>query len=90
VRAAARHVTQSYDQLLAPTGLRTTQFSILAKTQRGRVQIVRAKITARADTPMQMKTGIRAVMKHPGRQDAEGRKKAAGRRLYVTVLGNVS
>jgi DNA-binding MarR family transcriptional regulator len=31
VRAAARHVTQFYDQFLAPTGLRTTQFSILAK-----------------------------------------------------------
>lgn len=34
VRAAARHVTQAYDQLLAPTGLRTTQFSILAKLNR--------------------------------------------------------
>jgi DNA-binding MarR family transcriptional regulator len=34
VRAAARHVTQLYDQLLAPTGLRTTQFSILAKLKR--------------------------------------------------------
>src|SRR5579863_6078998 len=31
VRQAARHVTQFYDQVLAPTGLRTTQFSILAK-----------------------------------------------------------
>jgi len=31
VRAAARHVTQCYDQFLAPTGLRTTQFSILAR-----------------------------------------------------------
>jgi DNA-binding MarR family transcriptional regulator len=31
IRAAARHVTQHYDRLLAPTGLRTTQFSILAK-----------------------------------------------------------
>ena len=31
VRAAARHVTQAYDQFLAPTGLRTTQFSILAR-----------------------------------------------------------
>ena len=31
VRAAARHVTQSYDQFLAPTGLRTTQFAVLAK-----------------------------------------------------------
>jgi len=34
VRAAARHVTQFYDQCLAPTGLRTTQFSILAKLER--------------------------------------------------------
>lgn len=30
-RQAARHITQFYDQLLAPSGLRTTQFSILAK-----------------------------------------------------------
>jgi DNA-binding MarR family transcriptional regulator len=34
VRAAARHVTQFYDQFMAPTGLRTTQFSILAKLNR--------------------------------------------------------
>jgi DNA-binding MarR family transcriptional regulator len=34
VRAAARHVSQFYDQVLAPTGLRTTQFSILAKLKR--------------------------------------------------------
>src|SRR6266481_4630084 len=34
VRSAARHVTQLYDQLLAPVGLRVTQFSILAKLGR--------------------------------------------------------
>lgn len=34
VRAAARHVSQFYDQFLAPIGLRTTQFSILAKLKR--------------------------------------------------------
>ena len=34
VRQAARHVTASYDQFLAPAGLRTTQFSILAKLRR--------------------------------------------------------
>jgi DNA-binding MarR family transcriptional regulator len=34
VRAAARHVTQSYDQILAPTGLRTTQLSILVRLKR--------------------------------------------------------
>src|SRR5258708_2864507 len=34
MRQAARHITQFYDQCLAPTGLRTTQFSILAKLHR--------------------------------------------------------
>ena len=34
LRQAARHVTQFYDQFLTPTGLRTTQFSILAKLRR--------------------------------------------------------
>ncbi|MCC7273111.1 MAG: MarR family transcriptional regulator [Alphaproteobacteria bacterium] len=34
MRKAARHVTQFYDRHLAPTGLRTTQFSILANLRR--------------------------------------------------------
>lgn len=34
VRQAARHVTQFYDRHLAPSGLRTTQFGILAKLRR--------------------------------------------------------
>jgi DNA-binding MarR family transcriptional regulator len=34
VRAAARHVTQFYDQVLAPAGLRVTQFSILSNLKR--------------------------------------------------------
>src|SRR5882724_6751288 len=33
-RQAARHVTQFYEQCLAPAGLRVTQFSILAKLRR--------------------------------------------------------
>jgi DNA-binding MarR family transcriptional regulator len=35
VRSAARHITQMYDQVLAPFGLRTTQYSILAKLKLG-------------------------------------------------------
>ena len=34
VRSAARRVTQFYDQFLAPAGLRTTQFSVLARLKR--------------------------------------------------------
>jgi DNA-binding MarR family transcriptional regulator len=35
IRQAARHVSQFYDQHLAPSGLRITQFSILAKLKAG-------------------------------------------------------
>jgi len=31
IRQAARHVTQFYDQVFAPTGLRATQFAILSR-----------------------------------------------------------
>ena len=34
LRQASRHVTQFYDQVLASTGLRSTQYSILARLQR--------------------------------------------------------
>jgi DNA-binding MarR family transcriptional regulator len=34
LRQAARHVTQIYDQFLTPSGLRATQYSILARLQR--------------------------------------------------------
>ena len=34
IRKASRHVTQFYDQLLAESGLRTTQFAILSRLQR--------------------------------------------------------
>jgi DNA-binding MarR family transcriptional regulator len=34
LRQATRHVSQLYDQLLAPTGLKGTQFSIIAKLAR--------------------------------------------------------
>ena len=34
LRQAARHVTQFYDQVLTPTGLRATQYSILARLSR--------------------------------------------------------
>lgn len=34
IRKAARHITQLYDRALAPSGLRTTQFSILSRLHR--------------------------------------------------------
>jgi DNA-binding MarR family transcriptional regulator len=34
VRSAARHITQFYDQCLAPIGLRTTQLAVLTRLKR--------------------------------------------------------
>jgi DNA-binding MarR family transcriptional regulator len=34
LRQAARHITQFYDRFLSPAGLRTTQFSILARLKK--------------------------------------------------------
>ncbi|MBV9827001.1 MAG: winged helix-turn-helix transcriptional regulator [Alphaproteobacteria bacterium] len=35
IRSAARHVTQFYDHVLAPIGLRVTQYGILSRLRRG-------------------------------------------------------
>src|ERR1700756_440681 len=48
VRAAARHITQAYDQFLAPSGLRITQFSILAALKREGPLSINALAGARA------------------------------------------
>jgi DNA-binding MarR family transcriptional regulator len=42
IRAAARHVSQFYDQSLAPSGLRTSQFTILAKLKHAGPQTINA------------------------------------------------
>ena len=42
VRQAARHITQIYDQHLIPVGLRTTQFSILAKLKQAGLMTINA------------------------------------------------
>src|ERR1700722_11973845 len=39
IRQAARHVTQFYDQLLAPSGVRATQFGILSRLRTGPMTI---------------------------------------------------
>jgi DNA-binding MarR family transcriptional regulator len=42
IRSAARHISQLYDQFLAPWGLRTTQFSILSRLKRLGPQTINA------------------------------------------------
>jgi DNA-binding MarR family transcriptional regulator len=46
LRQAARHVTQFYDQFLAPMGLRSTQYSILARLDRKGAMTINALAAA--------------------------------------------
>ena len=46
IRQAARHVTQFYDQLLAPSEVRATQFAILGRLQRGGPMTINALAAA--------------------------------------------
>jgi DNA-binding MarR family transcriptional regulator len=46
IRQAARHVSQFYDQLFAPTGLRATQFAILSRLRRGGPMTINALAAA--------------------------------------------
>jgi DNA-binding MarR family transcriptional regulator len=46
IRQAARHVTQFYDQLFAPVGLRATQYAILSRLRRGGPMTINALAAA--------------------------------------------
>ena len=42
LRQAARHITQMYDEFLAPSGVRATQYSILARLRRNGAMTINA------------------------------------------------
>ncbi len=80
IRQAARHVTQFYDQFLAPIGLRTTQFSILAKLKRlgpmpinvlARELVMDRTTLGRNILPLE-REGLIAIM--PGRSDRRSKE----------------
>ncbi len=87
VRQAARHITQLYDQLLAPSGLRATQFSILAKLR----QLGRMTINALAAEMVMDRTTLgRNIL--PLERDglvavAQGRRDRRSKELQVTAAG---
>ena len=87
LRQAARHVTQFYDQVLAPAGLRTTQFSILAKLKAmgpmtinalARDLVMDRTTLGRNILPLE-REGLIAV--------AEGRSDRRSKELQVTAAG---
>jgi DNA-binding MarR family transcriptional regulator len=90
LRQAARHVTQFYDQFLAETGLRTTQFSMLAYLRRlGPVTIntladrlVMDRTTLGRNLQPLERAGLIAVVK----AKTDGRR----RELHLTPIGRAT
>src|SRR6202521_441745 len=87
IRQAARHVTQFYDQLIAPVGLRTTQFAILRRLKREGPMTINALAAAlvmdrttlgRNILPLQRDGLIDIVASPADRRDRELRLSAAG------------
>jgi DNA-binding MarR family transcriptional regulator len=97
VRQAARHVSQFYDQYLAPAGLRTTQFSMLAKLKRlgpmtinalAREMVMDRTTLGRNIQPLQREGLIAAVTGRTDRRSKELRLTEAGAaRLALAVKG---
>lgn len=90
VRQAARHITQFYDQWLAPSGLRTTQFSILAKLRRTGPMTINALA---AEMVMDRTTLGRNIL--PLERDglvavAQGRHDRRSKELRVTEAGEAN
>ncbi len=97
VRQAARHVSQFYDQCLAPVGLRTTQFSMLAKLKRlgpmsinalAREMVMDRTTLGRNIQPLQREGLVAAVTDRADRRSKELRLTEAGAaRLAEAVKG---
>jgi DNA-binding MarR family transcriptional regulator len=87
IRQAARHVSQFYDQCMAPTGLRASQFSILARLKRmgpmtinalAQLLVMDRTTLGRNILPLE-REGLIAV--RPGRADRRSKE------LYLTAAG---
>jgi len=95
VRQAARHITQFYDQHLAPSGLRTTQFSILAKLNRSGSMTINALATemvmsrttlGRNILPLQRDGLVAVAQARHDRRSKEPRLTEAGRDRYRAAV----
>ena len=91
IRQAARHVTQFYDQLIAPVGLRTTQFAILSHLKREGPMTINALATAlvmdrttlgRNILPLQRDGLIEIVASPADRRRRELRLSEAGHEMH--------
>ena len=95
IRQAARHVTQFYDQLFAPTGLRATQFAILSRLRRQGPMTINAlagllvmdrTTLGRNILPLQRDGLIEVVASDADRRRRELRLTEAGRARHAAAL----
>jgi DNA-binding MarR family transcriptional regulator len=87
LRQAARHVTRFYDAFLFPAGLRTTQFSILAKLrQRGPLTIT-ALAAAMVMDRTTLGRNIRPLQRRGLVAIASGRRDHRSKEMHLTETG---
>jgi DNA-binding MarR family transcriptional regulator len=86
LRQAARHVSQIYDSHLAATGLRTTQFSILAKLRQMGPQTIHALAKSMVMDRTTLGRAIRPL-ERDGLLAVEAGEDARTRNLKLTASG---
>jgi DNA-binding MarR family transcriptional regulator len=96
IRQAARHVTQFYDQLFAPTGLRATQFAILGRLRRdgpmpinalAGVLVMDRTTLGRNILPLERDGLIEVARSDADRRRHEVRLTEAGLKIYRAAMG---
>ena len=87
VRQAARHVTQFYDRHLASAGLRTTQFSILARLKRHGAMTINALAEEMVMDRTTLGRNILPLQREGLLSVTPGRKDRRSKELRVTEAG---
>jgi DNA-binding MarR family transcriptional regulator len=87
VRQAARHITQFYDQRLAAAGLRTTQYSVLAKLRRQGPMTINALADAMVMDRTTLGRNILPLERDGLISVAPGRKDRRSKELRLTEAG---
>jgi|SRR6516225_233762 len=87
VRQAARHITQIYDQHLIPVGLRTTQFSILAKLKQAGSMTINALAAELVMDRTTLGRNILPLQREEVIEIAPGREDRRSKELRLTEAG---
>jgi DNA-binding MarR family transcriptional regulator len=87
IRQAARHVSQFYDQHLAPSGLRITQFSILVKLKAGGPSTINSLAEVLVMDPTTLGRNILPLQRDGLIDVARGVGDRRSKELYLTDVG---